>query len=153
MDILSEDARSERMKRIRSTNTKPEVKIRSGLHREGFRFRLHRRDLPGSPDIVLPKYKAAIQVRGCFWHQHSCRDGHSPKSRTAYWLPKLAGNVKRDRKNDRSLRRLGWRMMVVWECQIRSKKRLDHIISTLDRFIRGSHTRRKEKKVVRRTSP
>src|SRR5258706_773227 len=102
------------MSRIRSRDTKPELVVRGLLHKNGFRYVLHDKRLPGTPDVVLPGLKAAIQVRGCFWHGHSCIDGHIPKSRIAYWKPKLLGNKRRDAKNDRKLRRLGWRLMGLW---------------------------------------
>ncbi len=107
------------MSLIRSENTKPEIQTRKALHRLGFRFRLHEKSLPGKPDIVLPKYKAAIQVRGCFWHGHNCKVGHLPASRTEYWTPKITRNAKRDEANDSLLRKSGWRVFVVWECACR----------------------------------
>ena len=108
------------MARVGGKNTKPEVVVRRLLHALGFRFRLHRRDLPGSPDIVLPKYCAAIQVHGCFWHQHEgCRYGKLPHSRPEYWLPKLARNVERDAESLAKLEVLGWRVLVIWECETR----------------------------------
>jgi DNA mismatch endonuclease (patch repair protein) len=110
-------ARSANMSRIRSKNTKPELLVRRALHRLGFRFRLYVRDLPGRPDIVLPKYRTIIQVKGCFWHGHTCRDGRLPKSNRAYWVPKLLQNRKRDSANDRKLRRLGWSVHNIWECR------------------------------------
>jgi len=119
-DVFSQIKRSEIMKAIRSEDTIPEMKIRKALHGLGHRFRLHARHLPGNPDIILPKYHTAIQVRGCFWHGHSCRDGHTPQSRRAYWRPKLEKTKRRDYRNDASLRRKGWRLLVVWECRIRT---------------------------------
>jgi DNA mismatch endonuclease (patch repair protein) len=92
--------------------------VRKALHRLGFRFRLHVRGLPGRPDIVLPKYRTVIQVKGCFWHGHTCRDGRLPKSNRDYWIPKLLGNRKRDMANDRKLRRLGWSVRNLWECLV-----------------------------------
>ena len=110
-------ARSAIMSRIRSKDTKPEMLIRRALHRLGFRFRLHVRGLPGRPDIVLPRYRTVIQVKGCFWHGHTCRDGRLPKSNCTYWVPKLLQNRKRDAANDRKLRRLGWSVHNIWECR------------------------------------
>jgi DNA mismatch endonuclease (patch repair protein) len=110
--------RSANMARIRSKDTKPEMLVRKALHRLGFRFRLHVRSLPGRPDIVLPKYWTVIQVKGCFWHGHSCPDGRLPKSNRDYWLPKLIRNQQRDIYNDRKLRRLGWSVHNLWECKI-----------------------------------
>jgi len=112
--------RSANMSRIRSKDTKPEMLVRKALHRLGFRFRLHVRGLPGCPDIVLPKYQTVIQVKGCFWHGHTCPDGRLPKSNRDYWIPKLIRNRKRDKANDRKLRRLGWSVRNLWECRVYS---------------------------------
>lgn len=118
-DKLTPQRRSWNMSRIRSAGTKPEMVLRSVLHRMGFRFRLHRRGLPGRPDIVLPKYHTVIFVHGCFWHQHpGCIEAVRPKTNEKYWAAKLEGNVKRDKKNRRALRREGWRVFRFWECQI-----------------------------------
>jgi DNA mismatch endonuclease (patch repair protein) len=106
------------MAAIRGKDTSPEMKVRKLLHALGYRFRLHRRDLPGNPDIVLRSSLAIILVHGCFWHQHTCRDGRMPSSKREYWGPKLARNVERDKDNIRKLRRMGWRVLVIWECQI-----------------------------------
>lgn len=106
------------MSRIRSRDTTPELIVRKVLTELGYKFRLHRKDLPGKPDIVLPKYGTAIFVHGCFWHQHSgCIDCSNPKTNSKYWRPKLLANVQRDRKHRRRLRRLGWNPVVIWECQ------------------------------------
>src|SRR5690554_3756341 len=108
------------MSRIRSKDTKPEMLIRRGLHRMGYRFRLHDNRLPGRPDLVLPKYRTVIQVRGCFWHQHDsphCPDSRLPKSRKDYWHSKLTRNRERDIMNDQLLDSLGWSVLVVWECE------------------------------------
>ena len=108
------------MSRIRGSDTKPERVVRSLLHRCGFRFRLHRKDLPGRPDIVLPKHQAVILVHGCFWHRHAgCRFAYTPKSRLEFWEKKFSENVARDRRNARALRSLGWRSLIVWECETR----------------------------------
>jgi DNA mismatch endonuclease, patch repair protein len=113
------------MARIRSFDTQPELAVRRALHAMGFRFRLHRRDLPGRPDLILPRHKLAIFVHGCFWHQHAgCRLASSPKSRQSYWTPKLAGNVERDQRNAASLRLSGWRVETVWECDARKPETL-----------------------------
>ena len=106
------------MSRIRSKDTKPEMLVRKALHWLGFRFRLHIRDLPGRPDIVLPKYNTIIQIKGCFWHGHTCRDGRLPKSNRGYWVPKLLRNKERDISNERKLRRMGWSVRSLWECRI-----------------------------------
>lgn len=133
-DVFSSEKRSAIMSAIRSKNTKPEIAIRSKLHHLGYRFRLHVNDLPGKPDLVLPKYSAAIQVRGCFWHGHTCPDGHLPKSRQDYWIPKLAKNKKRDHQNDSKLRRLGWSLLIVWECQC-SSSNLPKTIKRIERHL------------------
>ena len=125
MDHLSPERRSWNMSRIRAKDTKPELAVRSLLHRMGYRFRLHRRDLPGRPDIVLPKYRTVIFVHGCFWHQHSgCRFSNVPKSRQDYWTKKLEGNVRRDRRHQRNLRKQGWKVLIVWECQTKTPVKL-----------------------------
>jgi DNA mismatch endonuclease (patch repair protein) len=113
------------MAAIRSRDTKPEVVVRRLLHRLGFRFRLHARDLPGKPDIVFRKREACIFVHGCFWHQHSCPDGHLPISGKGYWYPKLRNNRCRDAANVQKLRRLGWRVLTIWECQLDSLEKLE----------------------------
>lgn len=119
---LSVKQRSWNMSRIRSRHTQPELLVRQTLYRAGFRYRLHRRDLPGKPDIVLSKYRIAIFVHGCFWHQHrGCVDCSNPKTNSGYWRPKLAANVERDRKHRRLLRKLRWKSIVIWECDARGK--------------------------------
>jgi DNA mismatch endonuclease (patch repair protein) len=123
-DVFSKEKRSEVMSKIRSKNTRPEIALRKALHGLGMRYRLHAKDLPGSPDVVLPRYRAVIQVRGCFWHGHHCTDGHIPASRREYWEPKLVRNKRRDIRNDKALRRHGWSVIVVWECQLRNRKAL-----------------------------
>ena len=135
-DVFSPKKRSEVMSAIRSKNTKPEIRVRSELHRKGYRFRLHVKDLPGKPDLVLPKYRTAIQVRGCFWHGHTCSDGHLPKSRQEYWIPKLEKNKLRDSQRDTELRNLGWSVLVVWECECSEtniKKTIDRITGHLEK--------------------
>jgi len=117
-DMFTKEKRSWIMARIRGRDTQPELLVRRVLHAHGLRFRLHRKDLPGCPDIVLPKYRTAIFVHGCFWHGHTCRDGRRPKSHGSYWNAKLERNVRRDRKNLNELRQTGWNPVVVWECQI-----------------------------------
>lgn len=119
VDIWDKEKRSKVMANIRDKNTKPELFVRSLLHRHGFRFRLHRKDLPGIPDIVLPKYRSVIFVHGCFWHQHeSCRDGTLPKTRRDYWEEKLTKNIKRDKIVQDDLARSGWKVLVLWGCEI-----------------------------------
>lgn len=132
-DRISAEHRSWNMSRIRNRDTKPEILVRSLLHRLGFRFRLHRKDLPGKPDIVMPGRGAVIFVHGCFWHRHKrCKETTTPKTKTAFWRKKFAGNVERDIKAQRQLRRMGWRVKVIWQCQTRDEKRLTAI---LQRFL------------------
>jgi DNA mismatch endonuclease (patch repair protein) len=118
-DVFSREKRSEVMRGIRSKDTRPEMFVRRALHKAGYRYRLHRGDLPGKPDIVLPRLRVIVQVRGCFWHGHGCWLAHEPGSRRGYWLPKIEGNRARDRRNDRMLRKMGWAVLVVWECKCR----------------------------------
>jgi DNA mismatch endonuclease (patch repair protein) len=119
MDIWTKSKRSEVMSHIRSCDTKPELIVRSLLHRSGIRYSLRRKDLPGKPDIVMPKYGAVVFVHGCFWHQHpNCSEASMPKTRTSFWRDKLGKNVARDRRNQNALRKQGWKVIVVWECQI-----------------------------------
>lgn len=121
MDTLVKEERSRLMSRIGAKNTKPEILLRKYLHAKGIRFRLHRTDLPGRPDVVLPKYKAAIFVHGCFWHQHpGCKKARVPKSNVDFWEAKFARNAERDARKTRDLEALGWRVLVVWECEIES---------------------------------
>jgi DNA mismatch endonuclease, patch repair protein len=120
MDKISKEHRSWNMSRIRSKDTKPEKVVRSLLHNMGYRFRLHSKSLPGTPDIVLPKYKTAIFIHGCFWHRHSgCNYTYTPKSRIEFWEVKFQKNVERDHEKYRILRELGWYVKVIWECETR----------------------------------
>lgn len=112
------------MSRIRGTNTAPELTVRRLLHIQGYRYRLHRRDLPGTPDIVFPSRKKVIFINGCFWHAHGCRIGRPPKSRQEFWLPKLERNRSKDVRNRRALRNSGWGVLTVWQCQTKSQERL-----------------------------
>lgn len=124
-DRLTKSRRSWNMSRIKGRDTKPELAVRSILHRLGLRFRLHRRDLPGRPDIVLPKFKTVVFVHGCFWHRHrGCRFAYTPKSRSKFWGTKFDENIERDRRNLRDLARLGWIVLVVWECETRDPVKL-----------------------------
>ena len=131
VDHLTKEMRSWNMSRIRSKNTKPEMIVRSLLHRMGYRFRLHRRDLPGKPDIVLPKYRTVVFVHGCFWHQHTeCKESHVPKSNSDFWKSKLLRNVERDKRYQKNLAELGWRVLVVWECETENAATLEDMLST-----------------------
>lgn len=107
------------MARVRSKNTLPELAVRRALHAAGFRFRLHRRDLPGTPDIVLPALRTAVLVNGCFWHGHNCRRGRPPSANAEFWSSKLIRNVERDRRARAALEAQGWRVRVIWQCEIR----------------------------------
>jgi len=125
MDTLTPAGRSAVMKRVQSKNTQPEMAVRSLVHGMGFRYALHRRDLPGNPDLVFPARDRVIFVHGCFWHGHSCRAGRNrPSSNTAYWTAKLERNCNRDAANLRRLRSLGWRVLVLWECELKNPARL-----------------------------
>ena len=116
------EQRSRNMSAIKSKNTKPEIKVRKLLHAMGYRFRLHRKDLPGSPDIVLPKYKTVIFVHGCFWHRHkNCKYASNPKTRQEFWEAKFRENINRDKLNQENLSSKGWKIIIVWECEIKDK--------------------------------
>lgn len=122
-DIMSPEQRSERMSRIRSRDTRPELALRRLLHAAGFRYRLHRK-MPGRPDLVLPKYRAIIFIHGCFWHRHAdCRVASTPKSNVDFWTSKFARNVARDAMVESTLRRSGWRVLVVWECDLNTREK------------------------------
>lgn len=130
-DTLTPKERSERMSRIRSKDTKPEITVRRLVHGMGYRYRLHRRDLPGIPDLVFPRLKKVIFIHGCFWHRHSdprCKLARLPKSRLDFWKPKLEANRQRDLENIHKLSRLGWEVLVVWECEISDKEQLENEI-------------------------
>lgn len=123
-DRLSADKRSRLMGRVRGKNTKPEMIVRSVVHRMGFRFRLHRKNLPGTPDIVLPKHKKIILVHGCFWHGHDCPRSKHPASHQEFWDRKLNSNIERDARNHSALEASGWSILVVWECETRKPELL-----------------------------
>jgi len=134
-DTISIKRRSENMRKIRSIGTKPERDVCRIIRAMDFRFRRHSSGLPGKPDIVFPRAKKIIDVRGCFWHQHKgCIDSHIPKSKVGYWRAKLRRNVRRDARNLRELKKLGWRVLVVWECQVSSSK-MQLLQSRLKRFL------------------
>ena len=122
---MESEVRSRNMAAIKSKNTKPEIKVRQLLHSMGYRFRLHMKDLPGNPDIVLKKYKTVIYVNGCFWHRHpNCKYTSTPKTRTSFWSQKFQSNVERDNKNYIKIKNLGWKYIVVWECELKNKSDL-----------------------------
>lgn len=119
IDHVSVEHRSAMMQAIRRKGTTPELLVRSAAHKLGLRFRLHRKELPGCPDLVFPKRRTAVFVNGCFWHQHrGCKKARPPKSNSEYWLPKLMRNAARDARNYREMRRQGWRPVVIWECEV-----------------------------------
>lgn len=131
-DRFSKDVRSSIMRNVKPLNTKPELKLRHMLFAAGFRYRIHRKDLPGRPDIVLPRYRTVIFVHGCFWHQHlGCKHFRMPVSNVAYWQNKLSANKIRDMKVNSLLTDLGWRVIVVWECEIKAVESI-HLIPSLN---------------------
>lgn len=134
MDSMAPEERSALMARIRSTDTAPELVVRRLMHRMGFRFRLHQRHLPGKPDLVFAGRKCIVLVHGCFWHRHGCGLSSKPKSNSAYWEEKIAANMARDTRNRRLLRKLGWHVMVVWECETR-RADLTSLARKLQRFL------------------
>ncbi|WP_312684339.1 very short patch repair endonuclease [Stenotrophomonas chelatiphaga] len=138
-DTLTVQERSERMSRIRGTDTKPELWVRRSLHALGFRFRLHVRTLPGRPDIVMPKYATVIFVHGCYWHAHSCQKGRIPASNPMFWKEKFDTNRRRDAKNYRALRSTGWRVLTVWECELKSAASRERAVVRLVSKIRRGH--------------
>ena len=132
MDTFTPEKRSDIMRRVRSIDTVPERRVRSLLHKLGFRFRLHRQDLTGKPDIVLPKHRTLVFVHGCFWHRHQgCPHTTTPVSRKEYWLPKFRRTIERDKKNQEDLRQQGWNVVVVWECKTKEVATLSAELVTL----------------------
>lgn len=132
MDTKSKAERSRNMALIKSKNTKPELTVRRLLFSLGYRYRLHDKNLPGKPDIVLKKYNTVILVHGCFWHHHkNCKHFRWPKSNEEYWIPKINRNVEKDKINRRLLRKLGWKTIVIWECETKDIKKLSKKLSTI----------------------
>ena len=124
-DVVTPDHRSKIMSMIKGKNTKPEMIVRSVCHEMGLRYRLHRKDLPGTPDLVFTKHRICIFVHGCFWHRHpACKYAYTPKSRLDFWLPKLAKNVERDSLAQEKLKALGWKIVVIWECHTKDRETL-----------------------------
>lgn len=148
VDFLTPAERSERMSRIRGRDTKPELVVRRLLHAAGFRFRLHVANLPGRPDIGLPKYRAVVFVHGCFWHRHAgCAVASTPKSNRRFWEAKFSANVRRDKRNCTVLRSMGWRVFVIWECQVNSVAKAGRAVHGLASRLRsGAVTRRTERR-------
>lgn len=136
-DTLTKAERSDRMRRIRGKDTAPELALRRALHAEGLRFRLHRANLPGRPDIVLPRFRTAVFVHGCFWHRHEgCPICTTPKSNTQFWTEKFERNVARDQRNKRQLKSLGWNVVTVWECEVSSGEKAQGTARRLARRLR-----------------
>lgn len=134
-DVYPPEKRKWLMRRVRNRNTEPEVAVRSFIHKMGFRFRLHRRDLPGSPDIVLPRHRKVIFVSGCFWHGHpGCPRAALPQANASFWARKIEGNIARDKRTTEALEALGWRVLVVWGCEA---KRREVLASKLRDFLMG----------------
>lgn len=131
MDRIDKQRRSWNMSRIKCKNTVPEILVRSTLHAMGYRFRLHSRTLPGRPDIVLPKHRIVLFVHGCFWHRHGCKFSYTPKSRVTFWESKFDQNLERDRRVLRDLRSLGWHVITLWECQVKSQDYLENQLREL----------------------
>ena len=134
-DNHSKETRSKNMSHIRSKNTKPEEKVRKFLFSEGFRYRKNVKTLPGCPDIVLPKYKTVMCVNGCFWHKHDCPRFVWPSSNQEYWIPKITANAERDERNYQKLNDLGWKVLIIWECELRTKVKeitLKNIVAELE---------------------
>lgn len=139
-DFVSQEERSKIMSAIKSKDTKPERLVRERLFADGFRYRKNDKRYPGHPDIVLPKYKTVVFVNGCFWHQHpGCKDAHIPETRKEYWEPKLFRNVSRDKKNVNELQEMGWNVIIVWECELRTKDKREERLQFLEEEIRNNH--------------
>ena len=125
------------MSQVRGKNTKPEILLRSMLHNSGYRYRLHSKNIPGKPDIVLKKYKSAIFVHGCFWHRHEgCRETTTPKSRVEFWTDKFAKTIERDKRQQRELKNLGWNVIIVWGCEL--KKDADAVLKSVANQLHNS---------------
>lgn len=139
-DVLTSQQRQLNMSRIRGRDTKPEMLIRRGLHARGLRYRLHDRALPGRPDLVFPRYHTAVLIHGCFWHVHGCALSKLPATRQKFWRRKLEGNVIRDQKAIKNLLEAGWRVLVIWECALRGKRRMaeSDVLDRATGFIRDN---------------
>lgn len=142
MDVLSSEQRRLNMSRIRGRDTGPEILVRKALHAKGHRFRLHRRDLPGSPDLVLPKWRVAVFVHGCFWHRHACPYFKMPTTRREFWEQKITRNVQRDVEAQTALKVAGWRTLIVWECALRGRQKLtpDELMDAIENFMMTGET-------------
>jgi len=138
-DVVDRQTRSRMMSGIRGKDTKPEITVRKGLHARGFRYRLHDKTVAGKPDLILPRYRAAIFVHGCFWHQHGCHLFKMPSTRREFWMEKLAANRKRDAKVRTALLNSGWRILTIWECALKGRTRLEFsdVIDVASAWITG----------------
>lgn len=135
-DVHTKEQRSYNMSRIKAKNTKPEMLVRKFLHANGFRYRLHDKQLPGKPDIVLPKYKTVIFVHGCFWHGHAdCKYFKMPKTRTQWWADKITRNKSNDEKATKALKKIGWKTITIWECNLKSPSLETTLKTLLQSFI------------------
>jgi DNA mismatch endonuclease, patch repair protein len=141
IDKVAPHVRSRMMSAVKGKNTKPELHVRRAVHAAGFRFRIHRKELPGRPDLVLPRFRIAVFVHGCFWHGHSCSRGKLPKSNATFWKTKIEGNMGRDRKNATALKSLEWTPVVIWSCDIRRG------VADLLRMLRADRSRNAPKRV------
>ncbi|HEV2818258.1 MAG TPA: very short patch repair endonuclease [Allosphingosinicella sp.] len=139
-DKISVEDRSRLMARVSGKNTQPELRVRKALHAAGFRYRLHRRDLPGTPDLILPKFRTAVQVHGCFWHGHDCPKGRRPQSNVEFWNAKLDRNAARDEANRQALVGRGWHVLTVWECSV--DQGIEHILTHLHALVGSSESAR-----------
>ena len=138
MDTVDRETRSKIMRSVPQKNTKPEICLRKALHRRGFRYRLHDKKLPGSPDLVFPKYKVVIFVHGCFWHRHNCNATTTPKSNLEFWERKFKANIERDCRNIKWLLVNKWKVIIVWECSIKgSESNVEMVVSKISEFIRN----------------
>ena len=152
-DIVDSNRRSELMAGIRGRDTTPERMVRRVAHRMGLRFRLHRKDLPGRPDLVFPKHRLVVFVHGCFWHRHQgCRYAYTPKSRVTFWSEKFAANVARDARQEAALRTLGWRVLIIWECETRHKAAVERRLSALIPGEESTPTRKSALSVATRSA-
>lgn len=139
-DIYSKRKRSEIMSKISGTETKPEILIRKYLFGKGFRFRKNDKRLPGRPDIVLPKYKTVIFIHGCFWHGHHCKAGKLPETNKEFWRNKINSNIERDKKNQHKLEKLGWKIIIIWQCKLKNKKMMIKKLKEIEQKIQYEHT-------------
>lgn len=134
-DVHEPDVRSYNMSQVKGKDTEPEMIVRKFLHANGFRYRLHVKDLAGKPDLVFPKYNTVIFVHGCFWHLHEgCKYSEIPKTRTEFWKKKLYKNKKRDKKNIKKLEEMGWNVIVIWECELKKENRNETLLTTVNRL-------------------